>query len=158
MLWSLGFTVSLFHNVCDSIPPTEAGLYGHINWSLAQAHHECPLGLSQSSISMRGTRAIPKAGFGFNVQKWPVLASGGASLAQKPHFDTRSESHPGVRKSAWGASTNSIYLKQKGTMGDIVPDVLHSTSSSPSSSSVVQIGTLSNILDQWRSITFNSFE
>ena len=42
-------------------------------------------------------------------------------------------------------------------MGDDIPDVLQSTSSSASSSSVAQVGTLPYILDEWRSITSNSF-
>ena len=47
----------------------------------------------------------------------------------------------------------TLTLERREAMGDSVPDVLQSTTSSPSSSSVVQIGTLPNILDQWRSIT-----
>ena len=40
-------------------------------------------------------------------------------------------------------------------MGNNVPDVLHSTSSSASSSSAVKVVTLPHFLDQWRRITSN---
>ena len=40
-------------------------------------------------------------------------------------------------------------------MGDVIPDVLHSSSSS--SSSVMKAGTLPEFLDQWRSITSHRF-
>ena len=49
-------------------------------------------------------------------------------------------------------------LGRGGAMGDGIPDVLWSLTSSPSSSSVVQVvqvGTLLKFLDQWRSITSN---
>ena len=78
----------------------------------------------------------------FNVQKQPVLVSGGSSLAQKPHLDARTYSHQSGRKSPWDMSTISNYPKQKGTHGNIVPNVLQSAL--PSSSSAVQVGTLPN--------------
>ena len=37
-------------------PPSKACLYGHINWSLAQAEQQSSLGLSQSATSLRGGR------------------------------------------------------------------------------------------------------
>ena len=42
-------------------------------------------------------------------------------------------------------------------MGDDIPDVLKSLTSSTSSLSVVQAGALPEFLDQWRNITFNRF-
>ena len=39
-------------------------------------------------------------------------------------------------------STSSTDSRKKGAMGDGVPDMLHSTTSSPSSSSVAEVGTL----------------
>ena len=51
----------------------------------------------------------------------------------------------------------STVSRKKGAMGDCIPDVLQSLTSSPSSSSVVQVGTLPKLLDQWRSITSNRF-
>ena len=41
--------------------------------------------------------------------------------------------------------------------GNGIPDVLQPLTSSPSSSSVVKIGTLPEFFDQWRSIASNSF-
>ena len=35
------------HNFKDSVPPSEASLYGHVNWSLAKTHQQSSLGLSQ---------------------------------------------------------------------------------------------------------------
>ena len=76
------------HNFRDTFSPSEACLYGHINWSvaLAQAGQQSSLGLSQSSTSMRGSKARSKAGFQLNVQKSPLLISGGGPLAKKPHL------------------------------------------------------------------------
>ena len=47
-----------------------------------QAQQESSLVLSQSSTSLRGSRTRPKAGFLFNVQKWPVAKSSGGSVAK----------------------------------------------------------------------------
>ena len=58
---------SLFlHNIKDFLPPSEVCLYGCICWSLTQAHHNLPHGLSQYPFYMRDIRAKPKAGFQFN--------------------------------------------------------------------------------------------
>ena len=94
-----------------------ACLYGHINWSLAQAHQKYSLGLSQSLASMRCVKAKPKARFILHVWNQPVPVSGGAFWAQKHHLDTRTESPKGGRKSAGGASTSSTYPKKKGHHG-----------------------------------------
>ena len=48
-------------------------------------------------------------------------------------------------------------LGTKRVVGDDIPDVLQFSTSSPPSLFVVQIGTLSQYLDQWRSITSNRF-
>ena len=48
-----------------------------------------------------------------------------------------------------------LTLGRRVAMGDVIPDVLQSSASSQSSSCVVQIGTLSKFLYQWRSITSN---
>ena len=48
------------HSLREVIPPAEACLYGHINWSLAQAHS---VGLSQSFPPKRGYKARPWTGF-----------------------------------------------------------------------------------------------
>ena len=70
----------------DVIPPSEVCLYGHINQSLAQAHQQSSMGLSQSYPSERGGKARPWTGFHFTVQKRPVPRSSGASLTQRPHL------------------------------------------------------------------------
>ena len=131
------------------MPPSEACLYCHINWSLAQAQQQFSKGLdlSQSATSMRGGRARPRAGFWFNVQKWPVAHSNGDPVAKKPHSDPRMESPHSGRKSCGGGA--SAYA--------CVADVLWSTTSSASPSSLGQVGTLPHFLDQWRSITSNRF-
>ena len=46
-------------------------------------------------------------------------------------------------------------LGRRGAMGDGILDVLQSSTSSPSSGSVLQAGTLPKFWDQWRSITSN---
>ena len=50
-----------------------------------------------------------------------------------------------------------LTLGVKRFMVDVIPDALQSLISSPSSSSVVQVGALPEFLDQWRSITSNRF-
>ena len=47
----------LFISLRDVDPPSEACLYGHINWSLAQAHHRSSVGLSQSFPPKGGGKA-----------------------------------------------------------------------------------------------------
>ena len=51
-----------------------------------------------------------------------------------------------VRKSVGGASLSSDDSKKKGSHGDSIPEVLQSLTSSPSSSLVVQVGTLPKFL------------
>ena len=58
------------HSLKEVIPPSEACLYGHINWSLVQAHS---VGLSQSFPPKRGGKARPWTGFQFTVQKRPYV-------------------------------------------------------------------------------------
>ena len=99
----------------DPVPPSEACLYGCISWSLAQAqaHHQFSLGLSESSISVRGERAKPWVVLWFNVQKWPVSESDGASLAKKPHIDPKFDGHQCDRKSSGGASSSTTDSRRK---------------------------------------------
>ena len=102
------------HNSKDLVPPSEACLYGHISWLLAQAHNQSSLGLSQSSSSVKGDRAKPKAGFQFNVLKWSVPESGGASL-EKFHLDTKPDlSEWGGGKLAEGVLTSSTDSQKRG--------------------------------------------
>ena len=116
-VWSSQFP--FFHNVSDTFPPSEACLYGHINWCLAQSHQQTSLGFSQSSSSMRGARAKWKAGFMFTVQKGPVLVSNGLPLALKTYFTTRTERHQSGRKSAWAHLLVPLTLGRRGTMGAV---------------------------------------
>ena len=53
------------HSLWEVIPPREACLYSHINWSLAEAHY---VSLSQSFPPKRGGRARPQTWFHFMVQ------------------------------------------------------------------------------------------
>ena len=50
-----------------------------------------------------------------------------------------------------------LTLGRRGPMGDGISGVLQSTALLSSSSSVVQVGTLPQILDEWRSVTSNRF-
>ena len=144
------------------IPPSEACLYGHVNWSLAQAHS---VGLSQSFPPKRGGKARPQTGFHFTVQKRPMSGSvpgpSGASLVKRPHLESGNEAYLSGKKSAGGSvSTSSAKTRRKGDMGVSAPDVPESSASSASSSStsaVFQVGMLFKFFDQWRSITSNGF-
>ena len=62
---------------------------------------------------MSVARAKPKAGFWFNMQEQPVLQYGGASLAKKPHLDTKCNGHQGGRKSAGGVTTSTTVPRKK---------------------------------------------
>ena len=53
-VWASQFP--FLHSLKEVIPPSEACLYGHINWSHAEAHS---VGLSQSFPPKRGGKAIP---------------------------------------------------------------------------------------------------
>ena len=139
------FQYPFLHNIKDSIPPSEACLYGQINWLLAQADQQSTLGLSKCSALMRVVSTKPKSSFQFNVQKQPMPDSRGASLAKKPHLDTNPDSHQGSRKSPGEVSTSSTNSRKKGSQGGGIPPVLQSLTSSPSS--VVQVGTLPKFLE-----------
>ena len=93
--------------------------------------------------------------FHFPVQKRPVPESSGTSLAKRPHFESRIETHPSGKMSAGGSvSASSADARKKGARGVSTPDVSQSTASS---SLVFQVGMLSHFLDQCRSITSNRF-
>ena len=99
-----GLQNSIFFSLRDVIPSSEACLYGHINWSLAQAQQQSFMGLPQSFPSQRGGKTRPWTGFYFTEQKRPVPGSSGPSLAKRPHLESGNEAHqvhmsPG---SLWG--------------------------------------------------------
>ena len=79
-VWASQFP--FLHSLKEVVPPSEACLYGCINWSLAQAHS---VDLSQSFPPKRGGKARPQTGFQFTVQKRPVsgsvLGTSGATVA-----------------------------------------------------------------------------
>ena len=103
----------------EVVPPSEACLYGCIDWSLAQAHS---VDLSPSFPPKRGGKARPRTGFQFTVQKRPMSGSvpgtSGAPLPKQPHLESANEAHPHGKKSASGAvSTSSTESRWKGGHG-----------------------------------------
>ena len=65
-VWASQFP--FLHSLKEVIPPSEACLYGHITWSLAQAHS---VGLSQSFPPKRGGKARPWTGFQLKYRRDP---------------------------------------------------------------------------------------
>ena len=107
------------------IPPSEVCLYGHINWSLAQAHS---VGLSPPFPPKRSRKARPQTVFQFTVQKRPMSGSvpgaSGASLPKWPHLDIGNEGHPNGKKSAGSTvPTSSNESRRKGGHAGGTPDV-----------------------------------
>ena len=77
------------------------------------------MGLFQSFPSKRGGKTRPWTGFHFTVQKGPVPGSSGASLARRPHLESRTDTHPGNKKSADGSvSASSAETRMKEGHGD----------------------------------------
>ena len=132
------------HSLKAMIPPSEACLYGHIHWSLVQAHQKSSMGLSQSFPPMRGGEAIPKTGLHFNIQMRPMQESSDASLVKRPHLENMTEAHQGGTISSGGdVSASYTHSLKKGSHGDDIIGVLQYTTSLSPSSSVVQVVTLS---------------
>ena len=93
-----------------------------------------------------------KTGFRFNVQKSLCQILVVNPLQNKAYLENRIESCHDKRKSsghAYGGSTDS---RKKGSHGNSIHDVLQSTTSSTSSSSIVQIGTLPQFVDHGESL------
>ena len=116
-VWASQFP--FLHHLKEVIPSSEACLYGHINWSLAQAHS---VGLSQSFPPKRGGKARPWAEFQFTVQKRPMSGSvpgtSGASLSKWPHLESGNEVRLHGKKSAGGTvSTCPTESRRKGGHG-----------------------------------------
>ena len=105
-VWASQFP--FLNSLKEVIPPSEAYLYGCINWSLAQAHS---MGLSQSFPPKRGGKARPWTGFQFTVQKRPMSGSvpgtSGASFPKWPHLENGNEACPHGKKSAGGTVSTS---------------------------------------------------
>ena len=114
-VWTSQFP--FLHSLKEVIPPSEACLYGCINWSLAQVYS---VGLSQSFPPKRGGKARPQTGFQFTVEKRPMSGCGpgtsGASLPKWPHLESGNEACP--KKSAGGTVfTCSTESRRKGGHG-----------------------------------------
>ena len=104
------------HHLKEMFPPSEACLYDHINWSLAQAQQQSSIALSQPFPSVRGCKARPRTAFHFKEKKRPVSEYIGASLAKRHHLESKIEAHPGGRKSIGGSvSTRSADARKKGS-------------------------------------------
>ena len=119
-VWASQFP--FLHSLREVIPPIEACLYGHINWSLVKAQQQSFMGLSQSFPFKRGGKARPQTGFNFRVQKrsvpGSVSGSSGQPLARRPHLETGNRAHPSGKKSAGGSvSTSSADPRRKGVHG-----------------------------------------
>ena len=144
------------------IPPSEAWLNGHINWSLPQAQQQSSMGLYQSFPSKRGGKARRWTGFHFAMQRRSVPGSvqglvvnlwlrgltwrWGMRLIQVARSLLVAVSPPVL-----------LMLGGKGSVEDGTPDVLQSSTSSLSSSAVFQFGMLFRHFDQWRSTTSKRF-
>ena len=115
-----GLHSSLFsHSLKEVIPPSEACLYGCINWSMVQVHS---VGLSQSFPPKKGDKTRLQTGFQFTVQKRPMSGSvpgtSGASLPKWPHLESGNEACLHGKKSAGGTvSTSSTESRRKGGNG-----------------------------------------
>ena len=120
-VWASQFP--FLHSLKEVVPPSEACLYGCINWSLAQAHS---VGLSPNFPPKRGGKARPWTGFQFTVQKRPVLGSVpgtiGAPLPKWPHLESGDEARLHGKKSAGGAvSTSSTEVQmERWTWGSVL--------------------------------------
>ena len=162
MVWGLGFTVPFSSQSQGGDSSSEACLYGHINWSLAQAQQQSSMGLSQSFPSKRVARPGHKLGSisrcrrdlhqglcqGLVVHLWlrGLTWRQGMRLIQVARSLLVAVSPPVL-----------LILGGKGSVGVGAPDVLQSSASSSSSSAVFQVGMLFKFFDQWRSITSNRF-
>ena len=119
-IWASQFP--FLHSLRDVIPPSEACLYGYINWSLVETQQQSSMGLSQSFHSKRGGMARTKTGFHFTVQKRPVPGSSGASLPKMPHLESGNKAHLSGKKSAGGSvSPSSADTRRKGGCGCLHP-------------------------------------
>ena len=116
-VWASQFP--FLHSLKEVLPPSKACLYGHINWSLAQAHSAS---LPQSFPPKRVGKARPQTGFQFTVHKRPMSGSvpgtSGASLPKQPYLESGNEACLHGKKSAGSTvSTNSTESRRKGGHG-----------------------------------------
>ena len=115
-VWASQF--HFLHSLWDVISLSEACLYCHINWSLAQVQQQSSMSLPQSFPSKRDGKTRPQTGLHFTVQKRPVPGSSGPSLAKRPNLESGKEAHPSGKKSAGGSvSTSSTDTGRKRVCG-----------------------------------------
>ena len=125
---------------------------------MAHAQHQSSPSMAQSSTSMGGSKARSKNSFCFNVQKQPM------SESVVPTWQRSLTCTLGLRVIKVARShlvehlLVPMILGRKEAVGDSIPDVPQSTTSSPSSSSAVQVCTPLQFLDQLISIISNRFE
>ena len=106
---------------------------------------------------MRDARAKPRLGLGLMYRNDLCLSLVVPPWQKMHQLDTRMESHQGDRSQHGMQLPVPLTLGRRKAMEDGIPDVLQSTTSSPSSSSVVQAGAQPKHFNQWRSITSNRF-
>ena len=128
------------HNIKESVLPSEACLYGGINWSVGQAHHQFSLGLTQSSSSMIVPECIYSSVMSRNgLYHSLIVLPWWRSLTLILNLTVTR-----VARNQVGCVYCFHRLSEEGeSWGSGIPDVLQSSNSShsPSSSSVVQAGT-----------------
>ena len=97
-VWALQF--SFLHGLKDVVPPSAACLYGHINWSQAQAQQQSSIGLSQSFASKVNGKARPQTE-SISLCKRGLCQGLMVSLCLKrPHLESGTETYPGGKKCA----------------------------------------------------------
>ena len=140
-----------FTGLWDVIPPSEACLYGHTNWSLVQADHQSSVGLSQSFPPKRGDTG--------QTIDWVPFSQYRRDLCQGLCQDL--VGHLWLRGLTWSVGMRLIQvarnllvavsppvllrLGERGAMGVSAPDVPYPSASSASSSSTsaaFQVGML----------------
>ena len=159
-VWASQFP--FLHSLKEVIPPSEACLYGCINWSLAQAHSVVCLSL----FLLKGVTR-PDHRLGSNSQYQRDLCQ---ALCQGlvGHLCLRGLTwRVGMRLISVAGSllvavSLPVLLSQegKGGMGVStldVPEPSTSSSSLSSTSATFQVGMLFKFFDQWRSISSNRF-
>ena len=78
---------------------------------------------------MTGDKARAQAGFQFHVNKEHGPDPGSGPLPQKPHLNSRTESHQVTGKSSDHAYDRYADYRKKGSCGSDTLDVLQSTTS-----------------------------
>ena len=138
-----------FFAILRTLVPPCSSLYGHIDWSLAQAQQQSSLGFSQSVTSVRGGRTRLRAGFHFSVQKQPVAESSGGCVGSRPYSDHGTESHQSGRKSSGAGASASVTDSQKKGSHEGWHFWCFAVYIIDFYSSIMQADTLPHFVDQW---------